>query len=231
MSCPMATALRCGPCLSVSETQTDDDERKRKRIAEFAERIWREAHAIAGTAGEAYFNRRGIDLTGVPDFGGLRWHPKCPWERGTTACVVARFTDVITGEPRGIHRRPIDGRKPMTLGPMAGCGIRLWPDEVVTTGLVLGEGVVAAAATRIVHRNTMLSPTWAAGSAGNMRDFPVLDGIEALTLLVDHDVSGTGQKAAAECARRWIDAGRKVECLTPRELGLDFNDIVKGDAA
>jgi hypothetical protein len=211
----------------------DDDERKRQRNAEFAERIWRETYSIAGTAGEAYFNRRGIDLAAVPDFGGLRWHPQSPWEGRPIGCVLARYTDAITGEPRGIHRRPIDGQKPRTLGPMRGCVIRLWPDEEVTIGLVLGEGIEStlSAALHIIHRGTSLQPAWAAGSAGNMRDFPLLAGIEALTILVDNDASGTGQEAAAACARRWLDAGREAIRLTPKMVGQDFNDIIRKGAA
>jgi hypothetical protein len=168
-------------------------------------------------------------LAEVPDFGGLRWHPHCPWEGGTAPCVLARFTDAITAEPRGICRRPIDGGKPKTFGPMRGCVIRLWPDEDVTTGLVLGEGVetTLAAGTRFIHRGTLLRPAWAAGSAGNLADFPVLDAIESLTVLVDHDVNGRGQEAARRCGERWRDANHEVTLLTPRPVGADFNDLVR----
>jgi hypothetical protein len=177
-----------------------------------------------------YFTRRKIPLGDVPDDGGLRWHPKCPWGgAGATApCIVARYTDAVTAEPRGIWRRPLTGEKPRGLGPNAGCVIRLWPDDSVEYGLVLGEGVetTLAAATRIVHRGTYLRPAWAAGSAGNMGALPVLAGVESLTLLVDRDRSGAGERAAEQCARRWIDSGREVTRLTPRELG-DFNDLVR----
>src|SRR5262249_55213761 len=123
----------------------------------------------------------------------------------------------------------VDGGKPKTLGPMRGCVIRLWPDEDVTTHLVLGEGVetVLAAATRFTHRNTLLRPAWAAGGAGNLEDFPVLTGIDALTLLVDHDIKGRGQEAARAGGERWRDAGRDVTLLPPRNLGADFNDLVR----
>jgi hypothetical protein len=205
------------------------EETKRRNKQDAADRIWRQSYNIAGTAGEAYLARRGIVLAGVPNFGGLRWHPNCPWEDGTAACVLARFTDAITGEPRGIWRRPIDGSKPKTLGPMGGCVIRLWPDEDVTTGLVLGEGVetTLTAATRFTHRNTLLRPAWAAGSAGNLESFPVLAGIEALTILVDHDANGRGQEAARTCGKRWKDEGRDVTLLMPNKLGADFNDLVR----
>jgi hypothetical protein len=116
---------------------------------------------------------------------------------------------------------------------MAACVIRLWPDNEVTTGLVIGEGVetTLAAATCIAHRGTLLQPAWACGGSGNLTAFPVLAGIEALTIIVDNDESGGGQDAAAKCARRWIDAGREVTRLTPKILGGDFNDIVRGKGA
>jgi hypothetical protein len=191
--------------------------------------IWGETLPLAGTDGEAYLARRGIAFDDVPDHGGLRWHPACPWETGTAPCVVAQYTDATTAEPRGIWRRPIDGQHPRSLGPTAGCVIRLWPDDMVELGLVLGEGVetTLAAATRITHKGTYLRPAWAAGSAGNMAEFPVLPGVESLTLLVDHDANGVGQHAAEQCALRWEDAWRNVIRLTPGECGADFNDLVR----
>jgi len=193
-----------------------------------AERIWRETVEIAGTEGEAYFHRRGIPIEDVPNYGGLRFHPRCPWGQGTTPSVVGRFTDAITGEPKGIWRRPVDGSKPKALGPMGGCVIRLWPDEDVTTGLVLGEGVetTLAAATRFTYRGTLLQPAWASASAGSLESFPILGGIETLTIIADHDENGRGQEAAQRCADRWSKAGREATIFTPRERG-DFNDITK----
>jgi hypothetical protein len=211
----------------------DDAKEHQRRNLEAAARIWREAVHIEGTPGALHFYKRDIDITLLPDFGGLRWHGKCPWQGGPIGCVIARFTDAITGEPRGIWRRPIKrGDKPRTLGLMAGCVIRLFPDEAVTTGLCLAEGVeTAAAASQIEHKGTLLQPIWAAGSADNMARFPVLPGIEALTLIVDNDASGTGQDAAAACARRWLDAGREVTRLTPKMIGADFNDIIRNGSA
>jgi hypothetical protein len=223
-----------------------DDEARRKRdadraISEATEReqdakrllyvaaIWNGAGPIAGTNGEGYLARRGIVLDDVPDGGGLRWHPTCPWGVGTAPCIVARYTDAVTFEPRGIWRRPITGEKPKALGPTARCVIRLWPDDMIERGIVLGEGVetTLAAAIRITHRGTYLRPAWAAGFAGNMAAFPALPGIEVLTLLVDNDENGRGQAAAVECASRWADTGKEVIRLTPGECGADFNDLVK----
>lgn len=107
--------------------------------------------------------------------------------------------------------------------------IRLWPDEEVDLGVVIGEGVetTLSAATRIEHKGTLLQPAWAAGFAGNMARLPVLAGIDALTLLVDNDESGAGQRAAEECSSRWTAAGREVIRLVPRQARADFNDLIE----
>jgi Toprim domain-containing protein len=209
---------------AVDEEQIDEERRLSR-----ADAIWSETISIIRTPGETYLTQRGILLDDVPEDGGLRWHASCPWKDGVIPCIVSRFTDAVTGEPRGIHRRPTTGDKPMSLGPIAGCVIRLWPGEDVAEGLVIGEGVetTLAAATCIEHRGTLLRPAWAAGSKGNLAKFPILAGIEMLTILVDHDESGGGQDAAAKCAQRWRDAGREVIRLMPGNIGFDFNDLVK----
>ena len=207
---------------------SDDAVRIRRALA-----IWGEARDLDGTPGLTYLASRGVDIQALPNLRhALRWHPSCPWEGGPQGCILGIFTDILTGEPRAIHRTAIApsgvqiGKK--MLGPVAGCVIRLWPDSTVSTGLVLGEGVVTvlAAATRIAHRGTRLAPAWAAGSAGGMAKFPALAGVEALTLLVDNDASGAGQSAAAECSARWTTAGREVVRLVPDIEGSDFADMV-----
>jgi hypothetical protein len=95
---------------------------------------------------------------------------------------------------------------------------------------VVGEGLetTAAAATRVEHQATLLRPAWALIDRINLRDFPVLTSIEALTILVDNDQSGDGQDAADVCTRRWVAANRHVEQLIPNIVGTDFNDIAAG---
>jgi phage/plasmid primase-like uncharacterized protein len=210
------------------EQQERDDEQRR---LELAHRLFEQAEPL-GPDAISYFERRGIDIHAVPELGGLRWHPKCHFDGQTKPCIIGRYTTATGNEPRGIWRRPTDGSsKPKALGPTAGCVIRLWPDDRVTLGLVLGEGVetTLAAATRIEHRGTLLQPAWAAGSAQNMRAFPVLSGLD-LTLLVDDDANGTGQQAANECAQRWLAHGREVIRLKPNIAGRDFNNIIQENA-
>ena len=221
--------MRAAPPVKLVHRDANEDDRENLDRAEL---IWRQT-APLGLEGIAYFAKRGIDITAVPDHGGLRFNERCPWraERGRASSAAARQRSATSR--RGIWRRPLSGEKPMTLGPTAGCIIRLWPNEAVERRLVLGEGpeTVLAAATRIWHRGTLLQPAWAAGDAGHIKKFPILPGIEALTLLVDNDRADrhgrrAGQEAAADCADRWSAAGRKVIRLTPKAVDTDFNDVV-----
>lgn len=194
----------------------------------YCARLWGETVPLPPEA-VAYFAKRKIDIADVPDQGGLRWHRAFPlWIDGPTRpSIVARLTDPLTGAPGGIWHRPLTGEKPKALGPMKDHVIRLWPDDAITNGLVIGEGVetVIAAATRIVHRGTLLRPAWACVCRTNIRDFPILPDIDALTICADNDACGHGQDDARECAKRWANAGREAEVLIPNESGADFNDI------
>ena len=81
--------------------------------------------------------------------------------------------------------------------------IRLWPDEAVTTGLAIAEGIETALSLAHDYK-----PVWSVIDAGNLAAFPVLPGIETLIIGADHDEAGL--KAAAACADRWAAAGVEV---------------------
>jgi phage/plasmid primase-like uncharacterized protein len=105
------------------------------------------------------------------------------------------------------------------LGPKAGCVVRAWCDESVTTGLGIAEGVETALS--LAHAFT---PVWACLDAGNLASFPALDGIEVLTIAADHDPAGIA--AAEACAERWIRAGREVRVVLASSPKTDMNDVV-----
>ena len=66
-----------------------------------------------------------------------------------------------------------------------------------------------------------LRPTWALGSCGAIAAFPVLSGVECMTLLAENDEASA--RAVTACASRWSAAGREV--LVNRTLvGKDLND-------
>jgi hypothetical protein len=68
-------------------------------------------------------------------------------------------------------------------------------------------------------------PMWATGSTALMAKFPVLSGIEALTIIADHDANGAGERAAAEVASRWREAGKETRIIVREGIG-DINDAL-----
>ena len=215
--------------------QREREEREaaeRRESIHYCDRLWQQAVRLPQQA-LGYFARRGIVLDDVPDQGGLRLHPNCPFDGAILPCIVGRFTDALSCAPGGLWRRPITGEKPKSLGPIKHHVIRLWPDEDVEEGLVIAEGIetALAAATRMTHRGTLFRPIWACGCSYNVRCFPILSGISHLTILADNDAKGAGQGAARDCAKRWAAVGREFEVLIPNVTGEDFNDIVLRSAS
>jgi putative DNA primase/helicase len=197
--------------------------------SEFALRLWSESVTARGTIIETYLKTRGLALPDQAD-DALRFHPCCPYGKGTRyPCLIGLYRDVKTNETKAIHRTALtpDGQKigRKALGPKAGCAIKLTPDENVTDGLTIAEGLETAIAGMALN----FCPTWAVGDAGGVARFPVLAGIECLTILVDNDA--TGQAAALECSKRWTGAGCEVFRVLPTEAGTDMADIIRGRAA
>jgi putative DNA primase/helicase len=188
-----------------------------------AARIVAEANYLAGTTGSAYLSARGCVLP--PEDGDLRFHPSLRHQSGHVGpALVAQITDAITSEPMGIHRTWVtptgkaDVPKPkMVLGSKQGGVIRLWPDEAVTTGLAIAEGIETA--LTIAHD---YKPVWSLIDAGNLAAFPVLAGIETLVIGADNDAAGL--KGAHACADRWAAAGVDVRIVVPQVAGSDWND-------
>ena len=195
-----------------------------------AESIWRRTVPLRSTLGEVYLRHRGCVLT--PMDSDLRFLPASD-KHPPTLC--ARVTNAETNTPQTLHftRLSRDGRgkagsdcdKLLLAGHRKKGGVvRLWPDECVTHGLALAEGIESALAA--AH---LFQPVWACVDAGNLAAFPVLAGIELLAIFADHDPAGL--KAAKKCARRWADAGREVRIRAPLAPGADAADLAKGVAA
>lgn len=171
--------------------------------------IWARSIPIAGTLAETYLSSRGLSYDG----DALRFYP------GGRA-MVALITDAVTGEPCGIHRTFLDRDGNRTekkmLGRAGGGVVRLTADDEVTTGLTIGEGIETCLASDF-------RPVWACLSAGAVKTFPVLPGVEALTVLADHDKAGI--EAANACGERWHAAEREVILIMPARAGADIADI------
>ena len=199
---------------------------------EMAQRLWREAVAAdaPGSLVPVYLAARGVALeAGAP----LRFHPHCPRGAERWPAMLAHMTDPATGEACGVHRTflALDGSGkapgPLPAKMMAGRAgvVRLVPDEEVTGGLGLAEGIETALS---VMQGFSWRPVWAATSAGMIRTLPVLLGIDALTIFADAD--GAGMAAATTCAARWTEAGAEAR-IVAAPAGQDFNDALREQAA
>lgn len=199
---------------------------KREKLAEHWLDHWRDMEPPEGPA-LAYLQARGCRIP--PEDGDLRWCPDLRHPSGYVGpALVALVTDARTREPLTIHRtwvRPDGSKAPvdpprMLLGGhrKAGGVIRLWPDEAVTTGLAVAEGIETALSLAHVYR-----PAWACIDAGNLAALPVLSGIECLTIGADHDAAGI--RAARVCAERWAAAGVDVAVVMAATPKADINDL------
>jgi Toprim domain/CHC2 zinc finger len=199
---------------------------KRQRALE----LWEHAKPLEGTLAERYLaETRRIDLAALPNASAcLRFHPRCPFGFGVRyPCLVALRRDAISDEPVSIHRiaLTLDGQRIERRMLGRGGVVKLYPKG---QRLIVGEGIetTLAAATRISRWGSLLQPAWSAVDAGRLGSLPLIDGVERLVILVDHDLNGAGQAAALRCAERWSRAGRSVVRLTPSRPGMDFNDLV-----
>jgi Toprim domain/CHC2 zinc finger len=193
--------------------------------------LWRAAVPITATVAEVYLRSRGLDFL---DLAGdvLRFHPSCPFGPSIAhPCMLGLFRTISGDLPVAVHRTALgsEGRKidRKTLGPMGGAAIKFARDDDIEGGLHIGEGIETVLGGMVLG----FKPAWALGSAGGIRAFPVLGGIDCLTLLVDHDSPDkngrqAGHEAARECAERWRNAGREVSFVVPHTVGHDMADLV-----
>ena len=193
-----------------------------------ARRRWSEGQDPRGTIVEKYLNGRGLEL--ADDIAGhvIRFHPDCPWREGEDGpiirvpAMICAMRHIATDEIVAVSRRrlTLTGEKvgtPKFLGPAKGAAIKLDADDAVTGGLNIAEGVESGLAAR--QRGFV--PCWAAGSADAIGEFPVLAGVECLTIICENDAAN--EEATEKCTERWQDAG--LEVLHARPLvGNDIND-------
>lgn len=190
--------------------------------------LWWSTKAVQGDSPAGhYLNERRCVLP--PRGSHLRWLPAHRHPSGHTGpCLVALLTDAQTRQARSLHFTWIDGGRKADVNPprlllarhrKAGAVCRLWPDETVTQGLGVAEGIESALS--LAHAYT---PVWATIDAGNLAALPCLPGIEWLVIARDRDAAG--EAAAAQCASRWSSAGATVS-VTAQQVN-DLNDLVQG---
>lgn len=210
----------------------------------YAHRLWCEAEPIIGSFAERYLRARGLTIPDeVVAADALRFHPACPFRLtdGTLVrlpTMLGAMVDIASGSFRGVHRTALSadgstkadlpglGNPKKMLGTAKGACIKLSADDTVTTGLHIAEGIETALACIAMG----FAPVWAALSAGGIAHFPVLPGIEAITVFADHDERDTGIHAARTCANTWLHAGCEARIRTPHCAGSDWADMLENAA-
>lgn len=200
---------------------------KRESLSSYGLELFNDCQSLQGTIGERYLLARGCALP--PNDGDLRFHPalKHPVSNHVGPALVALVTHAKTRSMLSLHRtwiRP-DGRKAECDPPRMLLGghqkqhgvVRLWPDECVSTGLAVCEGIETGLSVAHDYR-----PVWSCIDAGNLGKLPALSGIETLVIAADHDAAG--MKAATTCADRWCAAGVDVRLIAPDAESCDWND-------
>jgi hypothetical protein len=191
----------------------DDD--LEARIAK-AMSYWNRSKDPRGTIVETYLASRCIVL---PDGVAGEVIRFCAGPR----MMVALLRDIHTNEPCGVHRTFLnaDGTKieKKMLGRAKGAAIKLSPDEDVAEGLHVGEGIETCLSGMFLD----YTPAWALGSAGAIASFPVLSGVECLTIFGEND--SANKCAVQACGKRWLEAGREV--LTAWDEVGDLNDALR----
>lgn len=184
---------------------------------------WLAARSIAGTLAETYLAGRGLKFDD-PEGRVLRFSASRARKSPIDAVIehhpalLAALSDTRTGEQCGVINiylkadgsdRIRDRKGKTVTGRAKGSVVMLSEFDEPTMGLTLCEGVE----TGIAIYRAEQRPIWACGGAGTVATFPVLDGIEALTIAADADE--VGQQAAEACAARWREAGREVVIAAP----------------
>jgi putative DNA primase/helicase len=196
------------------------------RIAS-ARRIWDAGKDPRGTLAEIYLRQhRRLDLPDALCGAVLRFHPYCPWrneDTGKTEHIPALITafrsvdhDAVTGIQRirlnsdgslyGRRMRGIVHRAAIKFGP-------------ASKQLCIGEGTE----TCLAGRQLGFMPAWALGSVGAITFFPLIDGVQQLTIF------GEAGNASADAIKiagtRWRRGGRRVRVVMPI-AGSDLNDVI-----
>ena len=226
--------------MDFAEQQRRRDEARRHAEADKRERIklalslYNEGKPCRGSPIEDYlYYTRGIGkwLDTFPYLDKVfRFHPNCPFGDERLPCMLALVREIKTNAPVAVHRTALKlGKRPerigrLSLGATGGGAIKISPDHEVQSGLLIGEGIETVLSASAVLE---FKPVWSLIDKGNLAKFPVLPGLECVTVAIDNDASGDGQRAAAECIQRLTQGG--IEVISAQtNLAKDFNDVLKG---
>jgi putative DNA primase/helicase len=216
------------------QAERREQEEDQERTA-YALKLWNERQAFRGSHAETYLRdtRRIGDWIEAFDLDeSLGLHPSCPFGSERLPCMVALVRNIQSDQPQALHRTALKlGSRPeridrKSLGPIAGGAIKLSLDGDVTQGLLIGEGIETVLSASLMLK---FRPCWSVLSRSGIAKFPVLAGIGSMTIAVDLDESGDGQRDATTLVNRLTAAG--IEAVTAcSTYGKDFNDALIGGA-
>ncbi|MGO1080138.1 CHC2 zinc finger domain-containing protein [Inquilinus sp. CA228] len=201
-------ALPVSPPLSPAQPYARQDEAGEAERIAWALARWAQARPILGTLAEVYL----VQDRGLPA-EVLAGREHClGWDRRRGE-MLALMVNPVSDTPCGIHRFHLDDQGHKLSRKMLGKAavVPLSASSETTEGLGITEGVEDGLAVLA----SGWAPIWACATAGGIERFPILAGIEALTIFADPDP--TGMQAAETCARRWRAAGREVAINTKKK--------------
>jgi putative DNA primase/helicase len=205
---------------AANDSGPDPDQEKRKTRAL---QIWSQSVNPMGTIVERYLREyRGLELNGDIAGSVIRFHAGLKFDETYLPGMVCLFRNIGTDDPCGIHRTFLDrntGEKidRRMLGIARNAAIKLDAHATISTKLMIGEGVETVLSGRMAG----LGPAWALGSSGAVGSFPVVKGLQEITLLEENDP--TSRRDIEICKRRYLKAGKPVNVITPN-IGNDLND-------
>ena len=175
--------------------------------------------------------------------GDLRWHPDVlHWPSGWAGpALVALVTDPVTAAPMTLHLtflRP-DGSGKADLAPprlylprhpKLGGVVRLWPDEEVTYGLCVAEGIETALTAALGFGLAWATPRRRQPDRVPRARRDRVPDRRGRPRPADPTGKRPGSTPPA-CARRWLAAGREVRLWKAPTEGADLNDYANGEAA
>jgi putative DNA primase/helicase len=143
-----------------------------------------------------------------------RWHPMMVAAVVRDGRMVAVHRTFLRADGRG--KSDLDPNK-MTLGACKGGAVPLAAAGPI---LAVAEGIETALSFMLATA----VPTWAALSAGGIRNLVLPEIVREVVIAADPDP--VGLMAARAAARRWLAQGRSVRMVRP-PLNSDFNDLLR----
>jgi hypothetical protein len=222
--------------LAAIESEVEENDRPYSedelfRIAN-ARRVWNEARDPRGTLAETYLRHyRNLDLPDALAGTVIRFHPRCSWRNENAGIIervpalVAPFRSIDSDNITAVQRIRLnnDGSKygRRMLGIVHRAAIKL---ASVGDQICIGEGLeTCMAAQQLGFR-----PAWALGSVGSISFFPLIPGVQVLTIL--GEPGDASARAIRIVGRRWRKAGRRGRVVMPN-FGSDMNDVLLAKAA